>query len=477
MSAPVNIYGAPPTGGGQVLVCEDVHLSFRLPEQRQQVKDVFLAPRQAMRTRTFNALNGVSFSIGPGEILGVIGNNGAGKSTLLRVIGGVYRPDSGRVMVKGRVGMLMELGAGFHPDLTGRENVFLNASLLGIPDNIITQAFDNIVAWSGLEQFIDMEVRHYSSGMKARLGFAVAAELRPDVLLVDEVLSVGDADFRKQCDQRFEEFVAAGTTILLVTHSLNLVRERCTRALWLDEGRVRIMGTPDEVLAAYQKELDALQKARLKQENAERGDPANAVETAEEPAPEAPAQEEAPRAPAIPLEHPSDADPPAMPPLPTEPRRWGMGGLRVAEVILRAKDGERRYSFRPGEYVRFDLHYTRHRQIPPAHFGIQICSRDGSVVAGVNSLIHKAGMVEPDQLGIVSIEIPELLLTNGEYLVSVFIFMLDGPQRVDIDFRQHCAIFEVTGGPQWKQGVCWLPRVKYHHFPGRPIPAPPGASE
>ncbi|MBI1319457.1 MAG: ATP-binding cassette domain-containing protein [Candidatus Hydrogenedens sp.] len=467
---------------GDVIRCEGVSLTFRLPERKQGVKDVFMSPVRALKTREFHALDDVSFHVGPSEILGVIGNNGAGKSTLLRILGGIYQPDRGSVSVHGRIGMLMELGAGFHPDLTGRENVYLNASLLGVPTSVIEGCFDKIVDWSGMSEFIDMEVRHYSSGMKARLGFAVAAELRPDVLLVDEVLSVGDADFRRRCDQRFEEFVAQGTTIVLVTHSLQLVRERCTRALWLDKGTVRLIGDPDEVLSAYQADLQEVRNATLAQDNEKRGDPENAAETVAETmeleaeaeveaetqeVPE-PAESEpvaAAPAPVIPLAHPSDANPPAMPAAPTQPKRWGIGGLRIEEVVLRTRDGERRYSFDMGQYMRFDLRFRAERPIEKVLFGIQLATVDGTLATGVNSLLQgKPADIEPGQ-GLASFEIPELLITNGDYLVSAFAFVLDGGARTDIDYWKHCSVFEVVGGPRWKLGIGWLPRVAFHQFP------------
>ncbi len=483
---------ATPKGPSAAAVrCDNVHLSFRLPEKKQRIKDVFMAPRSALRTRTFEALNGVSFSVGKGEILGVVGNNGAGKSTLLRVIGGVYHPDRGSVQVEGRIGMLMELGAGFHPDLTGRENIQLNASLLGVSNDTIADSFDDIVAWSGLEEFIDMEVRHYSSGMKARLGFAVAAELRPEVLLIDEVLSVGDAEFRRKCDRRFEEFVEAGTTILLVTHSLALVRERCTQALWLDHGLVRSMGPADEVLAAYQADLQEARQNSLAIENRERSEvppvpgpsseaeataPAQETEAAETQEKEAVVPE-----PSIPLVHPSDANPPAMPALPREPRRWGVGGLSIDEVVLRARDGERRYVVGLFDYLRFDLRY-RTADAPHAlplrdvHFGIQLATSEGMPVAGVNTLLQGEAVDEPAAEGLVAVEIPAVTLTNGLYLVSAFAFITRDGERMDLDYRQHCAVFEVTGGPHWKLGVYWLQNASLRHFAQPPSEAdsPPG---
>ncbi len=231
--------------------CEDVNLTFRLLDKQDSLKGFFVNRAERAKLKTIHAVNNVSFELGHSEILGIVGNNGAGKSSLLRLLARIYRPDSGLVEVNGRISALLELGAGFHPELSGRENVFLNAKILGIPKETIEERYDSIVKWAGLEDFMDMEIHCFSSGMRARLGFAVAMEMEPDVLLVDEVLSVGDAEFRRRCNEKFSDFVAAKATIVLVTHQLSLVEERCTKAMWLDHGEARAFGEPDEVLGEY----------------------------------------------------------------------------------------------------------------------------------------------------------------------------------------------------------------------------------
>jgi len=186
-----------------------------------------------------------------GEVFGVIGRNGAGKSTLLRVISQVMRPTIGRVWRSGSVAPLLELGAGFHPELTGRENVFLNGALLGHTRREMRERFDEIVAFSELDKFIDTPIRNYSSGMQARLGFAVATAFRPDILIVDEVLSVGDEQFQAKCKARISDFQSGGATILLVSHQADVVEELCNRAVWLDSGRVKAIGPSREVVSKY----------------------------------------------------------------------------------------------------------------------------------------------------------------------------------------------------------------------------------
>ena len=203
----------------------------------------------------FYALSEVTFSVARGESLGIIERNGSGKSTLLKLIAGVMVPTRGRVEVRGRVSPLIELGAGFHPDLTGRENVYLNACILGLTVRQVAQKFDEIVSFAELEDFIDTPVKRYSSGMYMRLGFAVAVHCDPDILLVDEVLSVGDASFQEKCMDKMREFQAQGVTIVFVSHTLDQIREFCDRALWLKNGTVVAEDTPDEVIRHYKEAM------------------------------------------------------------------------------------------------------------------------------------------------------------------------------------------------------------------------------
>lgn len=199
----------------------------------------------------FWALRDVSFAVRSGEALGIIGPNGAGKSTMLKLLTRIIRPTRGRVAARGRVGALIEVAAGFHPDLTGRENVFLQGAIMGMPQREIARKFDEIVEFSGIPWFIDMPVKRYSSGMQARLGFAIAAHLDPDVLIVDEVLAVGDAAFQQKAFARVVDLVKRGTPVVVVSHQLEAVAALCTQALYLDRGRVAHAGTPSECIAAY----------------------------------------------------------------------------------------------------------------------------------------------------------------------------------------------------------------------------------
>ncbi len=217
---------------------------------------------------TFEALKGVTFDVAAGKTFGIIGRNGSGKSTMLKLIAGIGKPTSGAVRVNGRVSALIELGAGFHPEISGRENVFINGMMLGLSKREIATRFDEIVRFAELEEFIDAPVKTYSSGMYMRLGFAVAINVDPDVLLVDEVLAVGDETFTHKCLDKFAEFRRRGRTVLLVTHSLDMVTRFCDEALWLDAGVARLQGDPKRVIDTYlldvaRAENDALHKSQI----------------------------------------------------------------------------------------------------------------------------------------------------------------------------------------------------------------------
>jgi lipopolysaccharide transport system ATP-binding protein len=203
------------------------------------------------RTEEFWALRAVSFEIRGGETFGIIGPNGAGKSTVLKLMARILEPTSGEVTVRGRISPLLELGAGFHPELTGRENVYLNAALFGVSQAEAQDRYDEIVEFSELRDFIDAPLKHYSSGMYMRLGFAVAANIIPDILLVDEILAVGDEAFQRKCLSKIEEFRREGRTIVFVSHDLDTVRRICHRALWLDQGLVQAVGSTDSVIDSY----------------------------------------------------------------------------------------------------------------------------------------------------------------------------------------------------------------------------------
>ena len=238
-----------------VLTLESVTKEFRIYDRhRAGLKSLILNPfliSQSSRTDRFLAIDRISFSVAKGESFGVLGRNGAGKSTLLALIAGVLRPTSGVISVRGRVSPLLELGVGFTHELTGRENIIINGVLLGLRKREIEAKIEEIIQFSGLSDFIDQPLKTFSSGMQSRLGFAIAVHVKPDILLVDEVLSVGDAEFQQKCLRRIDDLRNSGATVVFVSHNLQTVETICDRAMWIDKGRGVSLGSPKEVIEQY----------------------------------------------------------------------------------------------------------------------------------------------------------------------------------------------------------------------------------
>ena len=237
-----------------IIEIKNVEMHFNMSKEKiDNLKEYFikLAKRQLMY-EDFTALDKVSVNIKPGEVLGIVGHNGSGKSTLLKTISGILKPTVGTVKVHGSIAPLIELGAGFDLDLTARENIFLNGSVLGFSNQMISEKFDEIVEFSELREFLDVPMKNYSSGMVARIGFAVATMVKPDILIVDEILSVGDFLFQQKCEQRINALMQGGTTVLIVSHALEQIRRLCTRVMWLDKGKIKMIGDTKTVCDAYE---------------------------------------------------------------------------------------------------------------------------------------------------------------------------------------------------------------------------------
>lgn len=238
------------------VIVDHVSKRFRLYKERNStLKSAVMRGRKHI-AEDFWAIKDVSFEVPHGETFGIIGRNGSGKSTLLKMLARIYYPDKGSITMNGRVASMLEVGSGFHPELSGRENIFLNASILGLKRKEVLAKFDEIVDFSGVEKFIDQPVKNYSSGMYVRLGFSVAVHTSPDILVVDEVLAVGDGAFREKSRQKFLEFTQDGRTVLFVSHSLSQVREMCKTVAWLDQGSLRELGPADDVTKNYEISLE-----------------------------------------------------------------------------------------------------------------------------------------------------------------------------------------------------------------------------
>jgi ABC-2 type transport system ATP-binding protein len=238
------------------VVVDNVSLKYRMyKEKNDSLKTALLRGRRSVH-EDFLALDGVSFDVPAGSTFGLVGRNGAGKSTLLKCLARIIYPDGGSIRANGKVASLLEVGSGFHPELTGRENIFLNGSILGMSKKDLTRKLDEIIDFSGVRKFIDQPVKNYSSGMYVRLGFSIAINVDPDILVVDEILAVGDAAFKAKCAQKFVDFKKAGKTVIMVTHSMGSLKEMCDQAAWIDQGRLVTVGDAPSVIAAYMESVD-----------------------------------------------------------------------------------------------------------------------------------------------------------------------------------------------------------------------------
>jgi len=368
---------------------------------------------------TFEALKGVSFDVAKGRTYGIIGRNGSGKSTMLKCVAGITRPTRGTVKVDGRISALIELGAGFHPEISGRENVFINGIMLGLSKKEIAKRFDEIVRFAELEDFIDAPVKTYSSGMYMRLGFAVAIHVDPDVLLVDEVLAVGDEGFTHKCLDKFSDFRRRGKTILLVTHSLGLVERFCDEALWLEGGRVRATGDPRRVVGAYVTAVEDGEEALLAREDARAREDVAAHVAAGGPPVAAPHDPVA-----------VGAANPAAEPTPTDmflasAGRWGSREVEIAGVTLIGDEGPG-HVFHANEKLVVRLAVTAASPVTDFVFGFGLFNADGVCVYGTNTDLEDLDPAEINGSGQVDFVIEPLGLIEGTYKIDVAVHRRDG---------------------------------------------------
>jgi len=368
----------------------ELHRSLSLREALTNVARR-LVTRQRSHIETIWALKDISFTIQEGEVVGIIGRNGAGKSTLLKVLSKITYPTSGRMRVRGRVASLLEVGTGFHDELTGRENILLNGSILGMKKREIEAKLDSIVEFADVEQFLDTPVKRYSSGMRLRLGFAVAAHLEPDALLVDEVLAVGDAGFQKKCLGAMGNLHTSGRTVLFVSHNLAAVENLCPRVLWIDKGRIRADGDSRSVIQSYLSTFAESQGA---------GTDLRTVE-----------------------------------------HRKGSGDIRCTRMELLGRDGKPLPVVRSGDELVIRLHYQAFRRIQEPHFGIEVYTNMGTLITSINTWTtgFNIASLHPGE-GHIDAHVNSLNLNPDRYYLSLWLASV-GPRYYDQ--LDHCTALDV----------------------------------
>jgi ABC-type polysaccharide/polyol phosphate transport system ATPase subunit len=395
-------------------------------------------------SETFCALNDVSLRVPKGSTFGVIGRNGSGKSTALKLVAGITKPTSGTVAVNGRISALIELGAGFHPEISGRENVFINGIMLGLTKREIERRFDEIVEFAELAEFIDEPVKNYSSGMYMRLGFSVAVHVDPEVLLVDEVLAVGDESFTHKCLDKFADFKRRGKTILLVTHSLGLVERFCDEAVWLDGGRKQTEGDSKRVIDAY------LAKVQLDEEQQ--------LASADVKAQHARADTATPPAAEV-------ADPTANVAHLGE-GRWGSRVVEISQVGLLDVNGHAAHVFQAGDLMRVHLRVRASRPVDDFVFGVGIFNAEGVCVYGTNTEIEGFSPQSLSGDADVFLFFESLDLVEGTYKVDVAVHTRDG---VPYDYHRLFYTFRVKS--KTKDVGIYRPRHRWE-FSGQVSIAP-----
>jgi len=378
---------------------ENVWKYFRLyHEKNQYLKSTLLRGRRA-RYDEFWALKGVDFEIPFGSTFGIIGSNGSGKSTLLKCLAGILSPDKGSVSCNGRMAALLELGAGFHPDLSGRENIYLNGAILGMTRSEIDRKLEEIIDFSGLEKFVDTPVKNYSSGMVVRLGFAVATNVDPEILIIDEVLAVGDESFQHRCHEKIESFRQEGRTIILVSHGLMQVAQLCSTVAWLEKGVIQEIGPSYEVIGKYAGQShDAAPKAE-----GEIGE------------------------------------------------RWGSHEAEITRAEFVNVDGVPVHVLKSGEPISLQIDYTAHMPIKEPVFGIRITHLHGTNVWGSNTKRMGFQPATLNNSGTITLNIPELPILAGTY--DLTIALTDQHETYEYDHWERRVRFDVVQYNSFDEGL------------------------
>ena len=396
------------------IVVDSLWKKFRLYHERNQYLKSTITKGRRAQYEDFWALKDVSFEIPIGQTFGIIGANGSGKSTLLKCLAGILTPDKGSLITNGRTAALLELGAGFHPDLSGRENISLNGAILGMTRREIERKFESIVSFAGLEQFIDTPVKNYSSGMVVRLGFAVAINVEPEILIIDEVLAVGDEEFQQRCFQKIEDFRRDGRTIIFVSHGLGQVSQLCEEALWLEKGTVRTVDSSYKVVAEYTGESHQIHF------------PVPAI---------------------LDIETPVVVDEEA----PIHKNRWGSGEVRIDSVAFINGKGANTLNLVSGEPATIKIDYSILSQVEELVIGLRITHLHGITMWGTNTKRCDHTIEINGRTGTAKFSISEFPLLEGTFDLTVAIS--DRSEVFPYDHRENLLRFNVVQKGTFDEGT------------------------
>jgi ABC-2 type transport system ATP-binding protein len=396
---------------------KNITKSFKVyPDKGAQLKERLLF-RKRSRFEIRPVLKGISFTVRKGEAVGLIGHNGCGKSTTLKLLTRIMYPDSGEITMNGRVSSLIELGAGFHPDMSGRENIYTNAAIFGLTKKEIDSRLADIIEFSELEEFIDNPVRTYSSGMYMRLAFSVAINVDADILLIDEILAVGDTNFQTKCFNRLRELKASGITIIIVTHDLSTIEKFCDSAIWLNDGVIVREGRSPEVVDAY---FDFMNKKRIDSDKA-----AAEKKAKEEAAP--PAEENAPAESSGGIDYSAN--------------RFGLRYIEITKARMLDSSGKDSRIFSTGDNISIEIDFRVNKPLEEYIFGFGFYTLEGECLYGNNTQLDRIAVSTDKKEGTIAVDVQDLPLLAGKYTLNVAVVDRDG---TPMDFYRNYCGFEVV---------------------------------
>jgi len=406
---------------------ENLSKTFTIPHEKiSTLRGAFVNMLRIKSYEQFKALDDVSFEVKKGEFFGIIGRNGSGKSTLLKILAGIYQPDGGKVKINGRISPFLELGIGFNPELSGRDNIYLNATVLGLTKKQIDEKFDDIVNFSELRRFIDQKIKNYSSGMQVRLAFSVAIHANREILLMDEVLAVGDSNFQSKCFEEFNKYRDAGKTVVLVTHDITTVQRYCDRVMLLREGKIEIIGDPEKVGSEYIfQNMSDEEKRILEKEKRE-------IEQNKRKSKNQKEQEEKEK-------------------IKTEER---IKIARITKVEFLDKGGNIKNVFQTGDDIVARIHFRAEKPIPKPVFGIAIYTQDGIHIAGPNTKSSQFNIENIKDNGHIDFIVPRNRFFSGGYMFSVS--LCDWNSLTPFDFKDRAYNLKIISKEENQNGIIKL---------------------